>query len=218
MKPPPPPPSQELLDAVTRMGAVRTRAPLRAFAVICALFLLYAGLNLVMTPLRPDLPFLSRAWVIGAGVAWLAGCLIPLGMAMLPRRGQVLPDAGRAVLSAAVAAVALMIFGALFPGSVAGHSLSVPLWAGLRHCIKFAVVFAIVPIAVGLLALRRVVLVGSPLIGAAIGGASGALAGFTLHLLCSIAGAAHVSLAHGGAVVVCALVGAAAALLLLARR
>jgi hypothetical protein len=165
-------------------------------------------LPLVAFRLRPDLPFLPAPWVIVMGAAWLAGFVLPMAAALLPRRGQVLPDPGRATAGAAAIAVGLIGLGALFARQAPGHSLPLPLPIGIRNCVTFAVLFSIIPLAAGLIALRRVITIQSWRMGAALGAASGALAGFVLHLLCPVADAPHLAVAHGGAIVVCGLVGA----------
>jgi hypothetical protein len=119
-----------------------------------------------------------------------------------------LPDPGRAAASAAAVAVALIGMGALCSAEAPGHSLPLPLPIGIRNCLTFAVIFSVIPIGAGLIALRRVVSIRSWRIGAALGAAGGALAGFVLHLLCPVADAAHQAVAHGGAVAVCGLAGA----------
>jgi hypothetical protein len=203
-----PPPSEKLLAAISGMRPVRSRVPARALASLVALWAAYSAIPLVAFRLRPDLPFLPVWWVALFGSAWCAGFMIALGTAVLPRRGQVLPDGDRALTTALVIAGALMIGSALLPANAPGHSISLPLLIGMRNCMTFAVIASILPIAIGLVALRKVVIVGSWRIGAAVGAGAGALAGLILHFLCPVSGAAHVSLAHGGAVVLCALLAA----------
>jgi Negative regulator of sigma F len=203
-----PPPSAKLLDAVASMQPVRTRSPLRTVAVVVALWSVYGAIPLVAFRLRPDLPFLPRWWVIVVALAWWAGFMGPLVLALLPRRRQVLPDGDRALAAALAAAVALISLGVLFTRDAPGHSLSFPLHLGMRNCLTFAVIASILPVTIGFVASRRVVTVGTWRIGAAFGAASGALAGLILHLLCPVGGAAHAALAHGGALVVCGLLGA----------
>src|SRR5262249_47264388 len=156
---------------------------------------------------RPDLAYLPTAWLIAVGGAWLSGFLVPIGFALLPRRGAVLPDGARAAASAIVVAVGLMALGAVFPREAPGHSVTLPLPIGIRNCGLFALIFSIIPVTVGLIASRRALPVGAWRVGAALGAASGALAGLNLHLLCPVGGASHLALAHGGAVAICALVG-----------
>jgi hypothetical protein len=151
---------------------------------------------------------MPKWWMVSVGAAWWTGFLVALAAAVVPLRGQVLPDGNRAVTSALAVAVGLMALNALLPRDAPGHSVTIPLLIGMRNCLGFALVDSIVPVCVGLYALRRVALIGSWRIGAALGASAGALAGLILHLLCPVGGAAHLALAHAGAVVVCGLFGA----------
>jgi len=206
-----PPPSDQLLGAISGMRPVRTRVPARSLAILLAIWAAYGAIPLMAFRVRPDLPFLPAWWVAMVGLAWCAGFMTAVAMAVLPRRGQVLPDGNRALMTALAIAGILIAGSALLPAEAPGHSISLPLLMGMRNCMTFAVIASIVPVAIGLIALRKVLYVGSWRVGAAIGAGAGALSGLILHLLCPVASAAHVSIAHGGAVLLCAGLAALAA-------
>jgi hypothetical protein len=203
-----PAPSPELLQAISGMKPVRTRSPHRILLVVVALWSLYGAIPLIAFRLRPDLPFLPAWWVAVVAVAWWAGFIATVVVALLPARGQVVPHGGRALATALVVSAALIALGALLPRDAPGHSIELPLLIGIRNCGTFALMASILPVAIGLFASRRVVVVRGWCIGAALGTGAGALSGLILHLLCPVGGAAHASLAHGGAVVMCGLIAA----------
>ena len=57
--------------------------------------------------------------------------------------------------------------------------------------------------------------VGGSRIAAAAGAAGGALGGAVMQFICDVGGRLHATVAHGGAVILCALVGAALGRLLI---
>jgi hypothetical protein len=194
------------------MKPVRTRVPLRGLALIAAAASISPLLTLVSRPLRPDLAALPRWWVFGAGAIWMAGFVVPLCLAVLPRRGQVLPDSARAGAAAALAGAALVLMGLLFTVDAQGITrLPATAWDGFFprwwHCLSFGLSVTLPTLAVGALLLHRVVVARPAAVGAAVGAAGGAFAGLTLHGICSFGGGVHVGLAHGGGVLVGALVG-----------
>jgi hypothetical protein len=209
--PTPPPPSPALERALAGLRPVGTRHPWRALGVVALLSLAWVTLWVTITPPRRDLPFLPRAWWLGVALLWLSGFLAPLAMTLLPRRGAVLPDAARAARTALVATLGLILVAvALTPTS--SHT-SVPdtlpeclHWT--THCLTRALSFASVPLVLTVLALRRVLLVGSARLVAAAGVAGGALGGLTLHVICPLGGALHLGCGHAGGMVIAALVGA----------
>jgi hypothetical protein len=203
----PPAPSNALAQAVTGMRPVRTRSPWRAWLATALVLAAYGGLLLrFVMRMRPDLHELPLVWILGVGTAWSLGFLVPLGIAFIPRRGQVLPDGVRALYAAVAAVVALLLVSLVFPAPPSSRSSKIPGLFG--HCLQVAMVLAIVPIAASLALIRRLAPVGSWRFGAAIGAAAGALSGALLHLTCGVNSAAHVAVAHGGAVILCALFGA----------
>jgi hypothetical protein len=210
---PAPPPASELLTALRGLAPVATRSPWRGLLAVAGLAgLVPAGVLLAM-PWRRDLGALPRAWLLAVGAGWLLGFVVPLTLAFLPPRGEVLPDGTRAGRSAWLVAPLLLLMAALFTADVPGLTvLPRTTWEGFPHlwwhCVSFALRIIAPALLVFALALRRVALARPTGFGAALGASAGALAGLTLHLVCPIGGAAHVGLAHGGAVLIGAALGA----------
>jgi hypothetical protein len=206
---PAPPPAPALLAAVGSMQPVATRIPARAFATLLAVGLGTAAIAILGVGVRTDAGELPPAWLIGIGLVWFTGGPLLLGYAVLPRRGHVLPDAGRAGQAAAILAVGLLAFGFLAapPGE---NRVSPPFLTGLFHCGRLALLLILPVLIAGILLLRPVQLVGMGKVAAAYGAAGGAWAGVTLHTVCAVGGSLHVGFAHGGS----ALLGAALGLLL----
>jgi hypothetical protein len=210
MKRDPPPPSPPLLEAVNGMKPAHTRSPWRSLSLLLVVLAVYASLPvLFIFRTRPDLPDLSAAWFLGVGFAWLLGLILPLMAALLPRRRQVLPDGVLALVVAAGTTTALVAVSLLFPARDSAHASHI---AGLfGHCLHLSLALAVVPVAPTLMMIRKLAPVGSWRFGAAVGAAGGALSGTLLHVLCSVTSRWHVAAAHTGAVVLCALFGAAIA-------
>jgi hypothetical protein len=210
--PDPPPPSEALLAAMGKVAPVRTRRPLRTFAIVATASLAYVALWLVWFPLRKDLPFLPRATFAAEILVGLAAFVATLAAAIVPRRRAVLPDAPRAGRFAILAALGLIAVGLIAAPGAAGHTLFLEgareTAGGIVRCMTFGLLVAILPLTFALVALRRVLLVGSGRLLAAAGAAGGALGGVVLNLLCPVGGALHVGLGHGGAVLLAVLFGA----------
>lgn len=210
---PPAPPSPALLAAVKDMRPVRTRVPLRALLVVAAAAAVYPTVAVAIYPLRRDLRELPPLWFAAVAVVWLAGFVLPLAAGLLPRPGQVLPDATRARRAAILASLTLVLTGLLFTVDIPGVTiLPATPWAGFWHlwwhCASFSLKVTIPAVFVAALLLRRVAAARLSFLGAAIGAAAGSLSGLTLHGLCAFGGALHVGLAHGGGVVIGAVLGA----------
>ncbi len=211
--PTPPPPSPALRAIVAGAQPVRLRRPLRAFALLVGASLVYLALWLTRFHHRRDLGYLPFAWWLMLGVAWIGGFVLPLAMAVLPRRGAVLPDGARASTSSFAVAAGLLVLAFAFTPTAPPHTY-IPVgmtdsMAMIRHCMSFGLAFAIGPLAIGLLALRPLLMVGGARLMGAVGAAAGALGGFMLHVICPMGGAIHVGFGHGGVVVVAGLIGAA---------
>jgi len=212
---PPAPPSPALLASVNRMRPVRTRVPFRTLLVVAAAAVVFPTAAVAIYPLRQDLHALPPLWFAAVAVAWLAGFVIPLTAALLPRPGQVLPDGARAGRAGILASLTLVLVGLLFTIDAPGVTiLPATRWAGFAslwwHCVSFSFKVTIPAVFVGAIALRKLATGAAHLarLGAAIGAAGGALSGLTLHGLCPYGGAVHVGLAHGGGVVIGAVIGA----------
>jgi hypothetical protein len=210
---PPPAPSSALLSAIDSMRPVRTRVPLRTLLVVAAAAAVFPIAAVALYPLRRDLHALPPLWVAGVAIVWLAGFLIPLATALIPPLGQVLPDGTRVGRVAVLASLTLVLMGLLFTVDAPGITiLPKTRWAGFFHlwwhCVSFSLKVSIPAVVVGAVVLRRLPVVSLTRLGAAIGAAGGALSGLTLHGICPYGGAPHVGLAHGGGVVIGALLGA----------
>jgi hypothetical protein len=201
-----PPPSAKLLALVGQGGAVRVRRPVRQLAIFVVVSLL-AGAALVAWParwiwgcaLRPDLSLLPRAWVVGAGTLWLSAFVILAPLLLLPVRGQVLLRVRVLRLAplvawltlAAVSLASPTVPGVSFVARDTGTAVSTAL-----QCFAAALVFALGPVVIGLVFLRRAIPVGAVWVGAALGAAGGVLAGLCLHLHCPWAAPSHVLAGH----------------------
>ena len=211
-----PPPSPALLALLANMGPAKARAPARALLVVAVVACAYPAWTLATSPLRADLGTLPVAWFAGIAALWFAGFVTPLRFAMVPPRGQVLPDGDKAFRAALVAAVALSS-ACFFALGRAGPSV-VPsrTW---QDCIIASAKVSVPTLLAGAFVLRRVALAGAWLLGAALGAAGGALGGLTLHFTCASVRPPHVVLAHCGGIVLGAILGALVfSLLIRARR
>jgi hypothetical protein len=204
----PPPPGGPLLEAVGSMRPVRTRVPWRTLLVLLALGLVWP-VAAVLHRTRADLPFLPLAWVVLMALAWAGGVVAPLVAALIPRRGEVLPDGARAGRIAAVCASLLVLLGLVATVDAPGKTLIPPSFPrAWWHCASFGLQVAAPVLIASAVVLRRLHPVGSWRVAAALGAAGGALGGLTLHFICGYGGGLHVGLAHAGAVVLGAGIGA----------
>jgi hypothetical protein len=209
----PPPVSPTLLASVRSMRPIRTRVPLRTLLAVAAAAFVFPVAALAAYPLRADLAALPAAWVLSVAVVWLAGFVVPLTYAIVPRRRQVLPDGTRAGRAAVLACLTLLLMGLVFTVDAPGFTiLPRTTWDGFVnlwwHCISFSLKVSLPTILVASFLLRWVAIANAWRLGAAIGAAAGSLSGLALHGLCPYGGAVHVGLAHGGGVLIGAVLGA----------
>jgi hypothetical protein len=206
-----PRPAGPLLASVNHLQPVRTRRPIKTFLFVAAAAIVYPIYAFSQFPLRADLAALPWTWFIPVALLWLAGFILPLVLALLPRRGHVLPNEGSAGRAAVIVAVVLTAVG-FFTVDAPGHTIipgtRAEAMGWLWHCLSFNMRIVMPVLIVGTVALARVMLVGAARLGAAVGAAGGALTGLTLHGLCPVGGAFHVVAAHGGAVVTGTILGA----------
>jgi hypothetical protein len=211
LPPPTPPPLSPLLEAeLGQLRPVATRRPIRQLVILVAVSLIYGAGMLVRFTVRRDLHELPMVWLVGAGLTWLLGFLVPVTLATVPRPGSVLPRWRLAGIAAVVAAVAMIGLGLML--HPAGAHSAVIGWRGVVHgygCLVSGLETAIVPVVAGTIFLRRTLPVGSRWIAAGLGAGGGSLGGLVLHLHCPIADGLHVGLVHGGLVAVAALLSAA---------
>ena len=210
----PPPMGAELAAELERMTPVPTRRPLRDLARVAAVSVVYGAVLLMLFDMRRDLDGLPIAWVIGVAVAWFAGFGALLWLAIVPRRGAVMPRWRAAGVGAVITAIVFVVGGLLVhqhgPDSVMRGLGEVHL--GYK-CLELGLATALVPIILGAIVLRGAAPVGSRWVAAGLGAAGGSLGGLVLHLHCHISDGWHVGIIHGGVVGLSALVAA-----LLARR
>lgn len=212
---PEPPPLAPALEAeLGRLQPVRTRRPLRQFAIASAVSLIYGGVVLLIARLRPDLDALPMGWMVVYCAAWLLSFLVITWLALVPGPGRVMPSWRHAGIGAAAASVGFVAAGLLFHRHAPGLSV-VPepsLENLLAHlgCLRGGLLTALVPVALSALLLRGSVPVGSRWAGAGVGAAGGSLGGLILHLHCPVADALHLGVIHGGVVAIGAVVGALA--------
>jgi hypothetical protein len=192
---------------------VRTRTRFGALATVALLGLVAPVIAFVRVPLRRDWPGLPVGWVIAAAALWGVSFALSLAAALVPRPGDVLPAPSRASRIAATVLAGLVVFALFATVDVPGLSMRPAergwtLFDSCVHCVGFIAKIAIVFLAVGLVALRRVAPVGGARVGLALGAAGGAMGGFVLLFTCPFANTAHVVLSHVGGVVLAALAGA----------
>jgi hypothetical protein len=197
----PPPLAGALAADLAHLTPVPTRRPVRSLLALLALGLATPVAVRLIVGLRPDwgqLP--GGAMAIGAA-GWLALFVVPLTLAVLPDRGQVLANhrrAGRAALVSIAVAIGLVVIAPVgpetdvLPGGVADN---LPLaW----HCARSALTMALPLVVLVAWSLRRLLPVGSGRIGAAVGAAGAALGGLSLHLGCGYGGLHHLLMGHAG--------------------
>ena len=207
-----PPPNAALLAAVAGMKPVRTRAPGRTALTLLAGGVVIVAGCLLMYGTRADLSALPVGWVAATALAWVMALLAVLLPAVLPRRGEVLPDAGRARRATLFVICSLVILGLGATVDAAGAILMPEatlsgfgrLW---WHCTKTSLLTTLPFLVLAGLLLRRLFPVGGGAVAAALGASGGAIAGLSLHFTCPVGGGLHVGLAHGGGVAVGALAG-----------
>lgn len=205
-----PPPAPALHAAVRDARRVTPRRPARTLALLVAVATVAPAASLLGGGLREDLTFLPALWVAGGAAIWAAAGGLLFARAVLPRRGDVLPDPARALRVALVVSLFLVAFGLWVtvdaPRPADGGGSFAAAWA---HCTGLSVSFTLPLLLVAAGALRRLHPLGGPLIAATVGAAGGAVAGLALHFGCPVGGGLHVGLSHGGAVALNAILAAA---------
>ena len=208
---PTPPPLPPLLEAeLGSLQPVATRRPLRQLALLCAASLLYGAGVLAVVTTRRDAGELPIGWMIGAGVAWLCGFVIPSHLALVPRTGSVIPRWRLAAIAAILTSITFMLLGlAIHPTGPSSIHYGTERFVEGHICLEIGLATALVPIVLGAIFLRGALPVGSRWIAAALGAGGGSLGGLVLHLHCRVTDPLHVSVVHGGVVLVAALLSAA---------
>jgi hypothetical protein len=209
--PPAPPLGPELAAELARIQPVVTRRPLRDLARVAAVSVVYGAVLLAVFHMHRSPGDPGLGWIIGVALAWLAGFGSLLWLAIVPRRGAVMPR-WRAAGVGAVVTSALFVVGGLVlhPRAPLGELGMAHVHNGL-DCFRLGLFAALIPVVLGALALRGAAPVGARWVAAGLGAAGGSLGGLFLHLHCNANDGWHVGLAHGGVVVVSALLAAALA-------
>jgi hypothetical protein len=212
--PPAPPPMSAALDKeLAQLAPVAARRPVRQLALLAAASLVYAGGLLAVLSVRDDFTGLPTAWIVGAGALWLTGFVLPCALALVPRRGSMMPRWTLAAAVAGLASVAFVILGLAIHPSMPGVSRDYG-WAHFfrgHGCLWLGLATALVPVLLGVIFLRGALVVRSRWIAAALGAGGGCLGGLLLHMHCPIADGPHIGLIHGGVVLVAASLTAALA-------
>lgn len=206
--PTPPPPGAALEAELSTLTPTRLRRPVRDALLIVATGLLFAGGMLAMMDVRQDLLELPRSWLWLMGAAWLLGFVVPAWLALVPPRGQVIARWRAAAVAGALSAVLFVVSGfAIQPhGPSSVSSLERPLHS--YGCLEIGLLASLVPVLLAAIAVRGAFPVGSRWAAAALGAAGGSLGGMMLHFHCGVTDPVHVSVMHGGVVLVAALISA----------
>lgn len=210
--PPPAPPAlaRELEAELGSLKPVATRRPVRQLVMLCAASLVYGAGVLAVVTTRRDAGELPIGWMVAAGLAWLFGFVIPCHLALVPRAGSVMPRWRLAAIAAVVTAIAFVLLGlVIHPTGPSSVHYGAERFAEGHTCLEIGLATALVPIVLGTLFLRGALPVGSRWIAAALGAGGGSLGGLVLHLHCHVTDVLHVSVVHGGVVIVAALLAAA---------
>lgn len=204
-----PPPLSPMLEAeLERLAPAPPRRPVRQLALLVAISIIYGAGVLAVVAMRHDLSDLPMHWVLGVAVAWLAGFLVPMYLALVPRPGSALPRAAHAGAAAAIAALTFVGLGLVLHPEPPTATHLPTLGAGLG-CLHVGLATSLVPAVIGAIFLRGALPVGARWTAAALGAGGGSLGGLVLHLHCRVSDALHVGLIHGGVVAVAAVLAAA---------
>jgi len=207
------PPMADLLEAELRdLKPVATRRPWRDVAAVTGAAAIAITALVAILRVRRDLDALPTSWLVAYGAAWIASFAAGTWLALVPRRGAVVPRWLPAGVLGAVVAAGFVVAGLVFARTTTLSLVYVPTAVNhLRYaagCAALGVATAILPFVAGALLLRGALPVGGRAAGAGLGAACGAAGGFLLHLHCPITHAYHLGFGHGGAVVMGALLGA----------
>jgi hypothetical protein len=208
--PPAAPPLSGALEAeLGSLQPVAPRRPLRQLAIVAALSLVYGASLVAALSMRRDMRELPTSWLVATAVAWLLGFAVPCYLALVPKRGSMMPRTQWAAASAIVTSITFVVLGLVVHPS--GPSSVHYDWARFPHghwCLEIGLATALVPVVIGAVFLRGVLPVGSRWVAAALGAGGGCLGGLVLHLHCHVADGLHIGLIHGGVVIVAAVLAA----------
>src|SRR6185436_1580808 len=138
-------------------------------------------------------------------IAWLLGFAVPCYLALVPKRGSMMPRRRLAAASAIVTSILFVALGLLVhPSGPTSLHYGAERFTHGHGCLELGLATALVPVVVGAVFLRGALPVGSRWIAAALGAGGGCLGGLVLHMHCHIADGLHIGLIHGGVVLVAA--------------
>jgi hypothetical protein len=207
----PPPPLGAALEAeLAAIRPVATRRPMRDFAKVALLSLVYGAALLGLLAMRRDMHGIPSWWLVSVGAAWFLGFVVMAYLAVVPRRGAVMPRWRLAAIGTVLVSLGFVSAGLMMdPMSPESRVHGLDRLHHGHTCLEIGLATAIVPIILGALALRGAVPVGSRWTAAGLGAAGGSLGGLVLHLHCPIADGWHLGLVHGGVVILSALLASA---------
>lgn len=206
----PPPISAQLEGELARLAPAAPRRPMTQLARLAAISLVYAAGLLAILTVRDDAGELPMGWMVAAGLLWLLGFALPIGWALVPRRGSMMPRwklAGGAAIVMAIGFIALGL--AIHPSGPSSLDYGSEHFFAGHWCLELGVATALVPVVLGAMFLRGTLPVASRWVAAGLGAGGGSLGGLVLHLHCPIADLLHVGIIHGSVVGVSALLAVA---------
>jgi hypothetical protein len=210
---PAPAPSPALAQAIAEARPVRTRRPRRALAAVAGGALAGAAALLAVVGVRRDLAGVPAVALALYGLLCLAAFSAQLLVALVPRRGQVLPASGLAARLSLLAMIVLAPLSVYVGAGLASGTVEPSRWwSSTARCAAIALLVAAVPVGLSLVALRRLLPLGAWRSTAGVAAAGGALAALVLELHCTLAELGHVALGHAVAIALPALALAAVAL------
>jgi hypothetical protein len=165
----PPPLGAELEAELGGIKPVAMRNPLRQLAILVGASLIYGAGVLALVSTRADMGELPIAWMVGGGIAWALGFVVPLYLAVMPAGGSMMPRRGLAASAAVTAAVLFVVMGMTIhpqgPSSVQYHAAR---FVYGHPCLELGLATALVPVILGAVFLRGALPVGSRWIAAAL--------------------------------------------------
>lgn len=200
-----------LLDEIQSSKPVKPRVPKKDWALYVILSVGVSGLFLYFGGFRSDMQGLPLPWVLAYAALWLVGFALISRLAIVPDKHSMMPAFQRCLWATTIACALAIGIGFLAPHLVSSlpHSHEDDAVAVIKHgqkCLRFGIATAIIPTLLGLFLLRGIAPMRSKRVAATVGAAGGALAGCVLHFHCSMNGSIHLGLAHGGVVLISALV------------
>ncbi len=206
----PPPMAAQLESELGSLAPVVMRRPMRQLAIVCTVSLVYVAILLAVLSIRRDAGELPAAWMIGGGIAWFLGFVIPCYLALVPAPGSMLSRRHYAIAASLIAAGFFVAMGwMIHPQGPSSLQYGAERFILGHGCLELGIATSLVPVILGAVFLRGALPVGSRWIAAALGAGSGSLGGLVLHFHCRITDPMHTGFIHAGVVTVAALLAAA---------